>query len=829
MRGILLGIVIQHMLVAAAFAAPAVTTAQVNFRAGPGTGFASQGTIPQGAQVDISQCDSAGGWCSVTFGGKNGFVSGKYLNEADPDRPGWPRTFTTPQGAEVTLYQPQVSEWKDFTHIKALVASEYKATKGAKPIFGVIGLEGKTAIDRQAGEVVVSDIKATQLNFSALERQQLADLSLELGQLLPTGSISMQEERLTASLADYGRMSNVEGLKSDPPPIFISKSEAVLVQTDGKEVLAPVKSVDGLSFVVNTNWDILKTDADGTYYLRDEKSWLSAKALTGEWQPVTALPDLMSKLPDEDNWKDALAAIPPMAFGGGKAPKVFYSDTPAELIQFDGEPKLEDVAGTTLQWTSNSDGDVFFFKGDGNWYVLLSGRWFSGKSLDGPWTFATPNLPADFKSIPNDAPYYNVLSSVPGTSENLEARLKASIPDMARVATDGSVKVEVAYSGDPKFEPIGGISVSYAVNTNDQVFQVGSKYYVLKGGVWFVGDSPKGPFVVARSVPEEIYRIPPSSPAYNATYVRIYDTDADAVWFGYTMGYLGAFLAWDTCVYGTGWYYPPYWDFGWANGYWPYYPRPVTYGVGAFYNPARGTYGRYGYAYGPYRGIVGGAAYNPTTGTYFRGGALAGPAGERGFMSAYNTRTDTGAIVRGGQNVYGSWGSASVRSGSDWARASGGSVAGGGEGMRWSTSQGNQGFLAQGRGGDVYAGRDGNVYRRQDGQWQKHGDGGWTPVQPPSGANLGAGRQTPGGSNLAGQIRSGSDGGRVVRPQLQDSVGSMKPDHLDLDRAARLRGNQLSLGRQAEFHPQFQGGFRNGFGGGFRGGGFGGFHGGFRR
>ena len=53
---------------------------------------------------------------------------------------------------------------------------------------------------------------------------------------------------------------------------------------------------------------------------------------------------------------------------------------------------------------------------------------------------------------------------------------------------------------------------------------------------------------------------------------------------GYTLGYLGAYLAWDALVYGTGWNYVDYWDYGWHHGYWPYYPRPVTYGVGAFYN-----------------------------------------------------------------------------------------------------------------------------------------------------------------------------------------------------------------------------------------------------
>jgi uncharacterized protein YraI len=835
MTKLALVLVAASLTAGSALAGPGITTAKVNFREGPGTNYKSLGSIPDGTQVDLGQCDGSGAWCAVAFDGKNGFVSGQYLSEADAGRLGWPRTYTTDKGAEIVLYQPQITDWSNFTELMALVATEYKATKDAKPIFGVIGLVGQTVADRTSGQVVVSDIKVTQLDFSALDRNQIADLALEIGKLMPTGTVTLTEDRLTASLADYERMNDVKGLKSDPPPIFVSKTAAILVQTDGKEVVAPVKGVDGLFFVVNTNWDLFKLDANGGYYLRDEQSWLTAKILTGEWQPVRTLPAPLSKLPDDENWKGARTAIPPTAPVDGIVPKVIYSDKPAELVQFDGEPALVPVPGTGLEWASNSESDVFFRKADANWYVLFSGRWFSSASLDGPWIFATPNLPEDFQNIPDDAPYYAVRASVPGTSENAEARLKASIPETARVLTDGSVKVEVAYSGDPKFEPIEGTSLAYAVNTNDQVIQVGNKYFVLKDGVWFVGDTPTGPFAVATAVPDEIYKIPASSLVYNATYVRIYRAEEDAVWFGYTMGYLGAYLAWDTFVFGTGWDYVDYWDDDWHGGYWPYYPRPATYGVAAFYNPVRGTFGRYGYAYGPYRGIAGGAAYNPRTGTYIRGGAVAGPAGERGFIAAYNPRTGNAAIARGGHNVYGSWGAAGVKHGSEWAQVHGGTTAGGGEAARWRTSDGNHGFTAQGKGGDIYAGRDGNVYRHDDGQWQKHADGVWSPVQKPSTDNL----KKPGEHfaskhpEAISKIKDRPETEQQLPQRSAKQVRPAAPENLGLDRAGRQAGNQRALQYRTANDPEFNRAneFRmpSGDGGrfhgdeGFRGGG-GGFH-----
>ncbi|CAN7540843.1 SH3 domain-containing protein [Rhizobium sp. LjRoot98] len=823
MRRIFAYLTIASFFSTSAFADPAVLTANVNFRTGPGTGFSAMRIIPQGEEVDIKECDSQASWCAVSYSGENGFVAGKYLNQSESDAPAWPRVFNTQSGATVTLFQPQITEWADFRRLAALIATELKLPAEAKPVYGIIGVTANTVADDDAGNVTLSDIKTTRLDFSTLDRKQLSDLTLQVGALMPTDPSVVSQERLTASIADYKRLANIPDIKADPPPIFTSETSAVLVQTNGKAVSAPVKGVEGLSFVANTNWDLFKIDATGAYYLRDEKNWLTSTALESGWVEADTVPDLISKLPADENWKDARAALPPVRFSENSVPKVFYSDTPAELMIFEGQPVLEAVPGTGLEWVSNSTGAIFYHTASKTWYTLLSGRWFSATSLDGPWAFATTKLPAGFLAIPDDTSYAAVRASIPGTSESAEARLKASIPRMARVLTDGSVKVEVSYSGEPVFEPIEGTSMFYAINANEQVIKVSDKYFVLKDGIWFVGDAPSGPFAVAHTVAEEIYTIPPSSPVYNATYVRIYEAEPDAIWYGYTLGYLGAYLAWDTLVWGSGWYYPPYWDDDY-DGNWTPYPPPISYGVGAYYNPAYGTFGRYGYAYGPERGLVAGSAYNPRTGTHVRAGAVAGPSGQRGFISAYNPRTGNAFAARGGQNVYGSWGSVSVKHGGEFARISGGSTGSAG-GLRWRNTEGDKGFLVGSKGGDVYAGRDGNVYRRQDGQWQKHSPDGWKPVQRPDGENL----------KNAGQ----RDG--IKRPQaaqrgqnLRDSPAVRRnqqraPDHLNFDRNGRQFGNQYELNRNyGRRSPQTGGNFHNFDRGGFQGGGRGngGFYGG---
>jgi uncharacterized protein YraI len=797
---------------APALASPGVTTANVNFRTGPGTGYASMGTLPAGTEVDVGDCNESGSWCAVTQGDRSGFVSGQYLSVSE-DQDAWPRAYSTDSGATIVLHQPQVTSWDDFTTISGLIAAEYKPDKDASAVFGVIGVTGKTQADHETDEVVITDLKVTELNFSALSREQLSDLALEVGKLVPTEPITMSIQRLTASLAAYEQLGDVQGLKEDPPPIFVSETPAILLQTEGEAVLAPIEAVDGLQFVVNTNWDLFQVAADNAYYLRDDKSWLTGTSLTGDWQQATSLPDVLSKLPDDDNWKDAREAMPPTPFEEGKVPKVVYSDKPAELIVFEGAPELEAVPGTNLEWASNSESDVFFLTTTKTWYVLLSGRWFSSQSLqDGPWAAATTKLPDDFRKIPDDEPYYTVRASVPGTSESDQARLKAMIPQTARVATDGSVTTEVDYDGEPDFQPIEGTQLSYAANTSDQVIRVGSEYYVVKDGVWFVGDSPTGPFRVATSVPEPIYEIPPSSPVYNATYVRVYQQEPGYVWFGYTMGYLGAYLAWDNLVYGTGWYYRPYLGWYGPRRYPIYYPRPLTYGCLCYYNPVRGIYGRYGYGYGPYRGLGRTAYYNPRTNRYVRAGYSYGPAGSRGFVAAYNPYTHRGGIAAGGRNVYRSWGGvAGVTGGAAWARSRGVSNA---TANRWRTSIGSAGFNAGRRPGDnVFAGRNGQVYRHQNGQWQQRTGNNWGAVR----RNAPAAARQPAGAVSRSQPRAAARPNRpqshnfnprtktpshpsVRAPQARKNV----PSHLRSDQFGRNYGNKAAVQKRSYSRPPAQ-------------------------
>jgi hypothetical protein len=71
--------------------------------------------------------------------------------------------------------------------------------------------------------------------------------------------------------------------------------------------------------------------------------------------------------------------VPPPA-PSGAVPRVFFSTTPAELILLRGTPVYSKIPGTSLLYVTNTDNDLFVNDSEKQYYVLLSGRWFRGKT-----------------------------------------------------------------------------------------------------------------------------------------------------------------------------------------------------------------------------------------------------------------------------------------------------------------------------------------------------------------------------------------------------------------------------------------------------------------
>ncbi|BCS32215.1 hypothetical protein TBR22_A14250 [Luteitalea sp. TBR-22] len=722
---------------------------------------------------------------------------------AAPSDGGWPRTYATASQATVTLYEPQVASWENQKHAVMHFAVGYATKDGATRALGTLRVEAETSVSIDERLVNFSDWKITRSNFPDLAPEKVQAVVAEVAAAVPHEDRVIALDRVLAYV-DKSQVipRNIEGVKADPPVVFHSTSVAVLVNLDGDPVWTPVKGTD-LEFAVNTNWDLFRVKAASQFYLRHDLSWYVASDLKGPWKVVSKLPTSFSALPADDNWKDVREAMPPRPPASGRAPTVFVSTTPAELIVLQGEPRYLAVPGTGLLWVSNTESDVFRLGKAGAFYYLVAGRWFSAPSLDGPWTFATPTLPPDFGKIPESHDRSRVLASVPGTAQAAEAVLLAQVPQTARVSKTEIKAPEVQYQGEPKFEAVEKTTVARAVNTDKDIIKVGDRYYMCYEGVWFGADAPTGPWAVTGEVPKAIYEIPASSPSYNVTHVTVVEDDNDAVVFATAAAYTGLMVAWGCAVWGTGYYYPPY---VWYGGGYPYYrPYYPTYGYSAWYNPYSGTYGRGAAVYGPYGGAGVGARYNPRTGTYARGAAAYGPYGARGVASAYNPRTGTYGATRQGSNVYGSWGRTGVQRGDQWATTSRytnnmtgtttrvGQGSGGGEFVSRNTPGPGGGAIARTGSGDVYAGRDGNVYRRDDGGWQKYdGSGNWSGVEGPTTA-----QREQAKTNAQNRAASGSGSSQVSQLNSDARARAQGANRTAQADAARARSGSYGAGTRS--------------------------------
>ena len=760
--------------------------------------------------------------------------------------PTWPRHFATSRGERLVVYQPQIISWERHEVAEARAVISFSRSTLATPALGTIYFRATTDVDLESRRVRVSDFELLETRFPTLSSGEAERLAKKIeADVMPDDMVTTLDH-FVANVERSEQAASSVAVKTDPPPIFVSNEPALLLQFDGAPILSPIEG-SGLRYALNTNWDVLVEPESGTFYLLAGDAWLSAPEVAGPWEPAGALPPAFASLPDDDNWKQVRENLPGRSLGKDEVPRVFVSEQPAELILIDGELELESIAGTQLQSVANTESDLLLSLTDGNYYYLVSGRWFRAADLSGPWTFATPDLPADFAKIPDDHPRSSVRALVPGTPEAQESVLLAQIPQRATVQRD-QAKPTVTYSGgEPEFEAVEGTAIAYAKNTPSDVLRVGDLYYLCFQGVWFVSASATGPWETADAVPDAIYSIPPSSPVYHVTYVVVYSSTPTTVVVGYTPGYMGMYYAYGCVMWGTGWYYSPYYYYG---GYYPYYySYPVSYGFSSWYNPATGFYGRGAVAYGPYGGIGRGAAYNPATGTYARGGAAWGPNNAGAWGRAYNPRTGAYGATRQGANAYGSWGSSVVGRGDNWARTahysdSRGTVGAiqtsrGGAAVVGRGEQGS-GVIGRTAGGDLYAGKDGNVYRSGDSGWEKHGSTGWDSVSSADreaarqGAQdrLGSADRAAAGERSSAQDRARRDAELSRRTREMDrrsnagggSRGTL--GQLDRDRSGRING--------ARSHQRYKtssrgGGQRGGFGGSRGGGGARGGGGGRRR
>lgn len=685
-----------------------------------------------------------------------------------PTDPGWPREFTM-ESKKLTIYQPQVDQWKDHSTMHLRCAIEVDGVL-AEPKFGVAEIEARTLVDQTTRTVKLFATKR-EIRFAGVSEAEEKSLRDAVDQIRPPSQlITVSLDRVLPCLdPDTAGVQKQVDVSLAPPKIFYSDKPAVLVMFLGEPQFKPVVADEpDLMFALNTNWDVFYEPSSQKLFLLNEDHWLTSQSPAGPWTVATDLPARFGQLPADENWAEVRKHVPAKA--APVAEHVFSSKEPAELLLTAGKPEYKPIPQTRLLEITNTDSLLMLDSAGGNFYYQAAGRWFRAPKLDGPWGAASTDLPEDFSKIPDDHPLAFVKATVPGTDEAADAVLLASVPQSTYVDSTEPPTLEVTYKGEPDFQPIPSTTVKYAVNSPFSVFLVDGGYHCCDQGVWFSAKTATGPWAWSTSLPDAIYAIPPTSPAHNVTYVTVKESTPDTVVYNQTAGYSGEYVAANgVLMFGAGLLVGAL-----INDYHDHYCYPpaawYSYGCGAVYHYGYGGYyGAAGRAYGPYGGAGYVAAYNPATGIYSRGAYAYGPYGSAGYRAAYNPYTGgyaargyratpygtatagrvynpyTGTTAAGGRvsTAYGSAGRAAAYN----PYTGKGAVAGGVSGERgsaagirtnqgtgaaaWDTRQG-QGAVAKTRNDNVYAARNGNVYKKDaDGNWTSNAGGSWQPVEQP--------------------------------------------------------------------------------------------------
>src|SRR5215471_15946494 len=294
--------------------------------------------------------------------------------------PGWPRERVK-DGNQLVVYQPQVDDWQNFENLSWRMAVSI-TPKGGKEVVGVVEMKGTTNVDNTAKLVVISNPQITGTYFPSLDKATADKMEQVFKSFVPpTFSISLFH--LIASTPKKEAPAGVQ-LNNDPPKIFVGYQPSILLSVNGDPVLSEVPNTN-LKFVVNTEWPLFFDQGNSAYYVAVGRQWLTASSLDGQWSPMKKLPPDFSKVPQDKQWSALKKFIPPAANAKGVTPNIFYSDKPAEVILFDGQPAYAQIPDTQLQYATNTNSVVFVYTPKQQFYFLTAGRWFSTNDLqNGP-------------------------------------------------------------------------------------------------------------------------------------------------------------------------------------------------------------------------------------------------------------------------------------------------------------------------------------------------------------------------------------------------------------------------------------------------------------
>ena len=219
-------------------------------------------------------------------------------------------------------------------------------------------------------------------------------------------------------LAQHGELDerrtylNTPALAADAvPQVFVGTQPAELIFVAGSPKLVGITGTK-LQYVSNTGSNLFYYAPTKVWYVLLSGRWYAATNLGGPWTYASAsLPPDFAKIPLNSARGSVLVSVPgtPEAqyVGASMAAPQIASVNPSAAkpaIAYGGTPQFAPIAGTPLQYATNTANDVIMVNAN-SYYACVSGVWFTATTPNGPWSVAT-YVPKVIYTIPPSSPLY---------------------------------------------------------------------------------------------------------------------------------------------------------------------------------------------------------------------------------------------------------------------------------------------------------------------------------------------------------------------------------------------------------------------------------------
>jgi hypothetical protein len=183
-------------------------------------------------------------------------------------------------------------------------------------------------------------------------------------------------------------------------------------------------------------------------------------------------------------------------------PAIYFSTTPAVIVNLDGEPIWSPIKENDLKYAVNTNWDLFQYGPTNTHYLRNDATWLKATDVKGPWSPAG-TLPGSFKKLPAEENWKDVKANLPGKPISEKA--------VPQVFVSFQPAELILLSGQPNYLPVQGTGLLWVSNTESDVFRMGKtgSVYYLVAGRWFSAPDFAGPWTFAtQSLPADFKKIP---------------------------------------------------------------------------------------------------------------------------------------------------------------------------------------------------------------------------------------------------------------------------------------------------------------------------------